>query len=221
MHDITLTIPVERIQQAALTRRAALIALAVAGACLAFVIMSQFVMWYLAILLLLAWSPLLYQHFRVYFVRSIPLGVLFALVVLQGVHFSEHVSQMVQIHLLGRAFSMSHGILGAFFDVEVFHFFFDTLYIPTQTGILLIMYGRRVNWWLCLLLPVAAWHGYEHIVIMGDYLRTGIVGTPGLLATGGHLWHNSPISRPDLHFWYNFVEEVLIVLAFLQQIKER
>lgn len=197
-------------------RRLAIAAILLTSA-VTFYVMSTFIMWYLAILLLLCWTPLLLQQFSRLFAKSVPLGVLFALLVLQSVHFSEHVAQMVQIHLLGWMPGVSHGVLGAFFDVEWFHFGFDTLWIPINTGILLFVLGKRSGVWLWLLLPVAIWHGAEHVIIINDYLRTGMVGTPGLLATGGHLWHNSPIIRPDLHFLYNAIEEAFIIGGFRQQ----
>ncbi len=199
-------------------RRLAIAAIVLTSA-VTFYVMSTFIMWYLALLLLLCWTPLLLQQFSRFFAKSVPLGVLFALLVLQSVHFSEHVAQMVQIHLLGWMPAISHGLFGSVLDVEWMHFFFDTLWIPINTGILLFMLGRRSGVWLWVLLPVGVWHGYEHVTIMSDYLRTGMVGTPGLLATGGHLWHNSPMSRPDLHFFYNAIEEVLIIGGFMQHKK--
>jgi len=59
------------------------------------------------------------------------------------------------------------------------------------------------------LMPLALWHLAEHSVILTTYLRTGITGTPGILARGGLL--NGPLSRPDLHFLYNAA--VLLLLT--------
>jgi hypothetical protein len=55
---------------------------------------------------------------------------------------------------------------------------------------------------------------------MSYYLRTGIVGSPGLLARGGVIAGGLPLTRPDLHFLYNLIEETLIVLAYIHQVKQ-
>src|SRR6266702_3539813 len=64
------------------------------------------------------------------------------------------------------------------------------------------------------------WHALEHFAIMSVYLRTGLVGTPGLLAHGGAIAGGLPLSRPDLHFLYNLAEETLILIAYVHQIKQ-
>jgi hypothetical protein len=55
---------------------------------------------------------------------------------------------------------------------------------------------------------------------MSFYLRTGIVGSPGLLASGGAISGGLPLTRPDLHFFYNLIEETLIVIAYLHQVRQ-
>ncbi len=59
----------------------------------------------------------------------------------------------------------------------------------------------------------------EHVAIMSVYLRTGIVGSPGLLAHGGFIGGGLPLTRPDLHFLYNLIEETLIVIGYVYQVK--
>jgi hypothetical protein len=54
---------------------------------------------------------------------------------------------------------------------------------------------------------------------MSVYLRTGIVGSPGLLAHGGAIAGGLPLIRPDLHFLYNLIEETLILIAYTYQLK--
>jgi hypothetical protein len=172
-------------------------------------------MWYVALALLIAWTPFSIQYTLSLVKRDARLAIYFVFVALQSVHMSEHIAQMVQIHLLGRMFSNSHGLFGALLDTEWLHFFFDTLWIPLCTAWLLMLYSSRDRW-LLLLLPIALWHGAEHVVIMDYYLKTGIVGSPGILAQGGLI--GSPLIRPDLHFVYNAVEEVFIVQGFRSQI---
>lgn len=175
-------------------------------------------LWLVALLILLTWSPILviitrvlYQHYRW-------LALFFVLLIAQSVHFTEHIAQMVQIHLLGLSGSQAHGIIGVL-DFEWMHFLFDGGWVPICVFILFFIY-RKNNPWLWLLIPVVTWHAIEHITIMSYYLRTGIVGSPGLLAHGGAIAGGLPLTRPDLHFLYNLIEETLIVLAYLYQVKQ-
>jgi len=63
------------------------------------------------------------------------------------------------------------------------------------------------------------WHEVEHVYIMSVFLRTGHVGSPGLLASGGAIGGGLPLSRPDLHFYYNLLEELILIIAYLYQIQ--
>jgi hypothetical protein len=194
------------------------IAAAALVSALAFILMAQFVMWYLALAILAVWSPLAFRTFYTYMLANNKMmAVYFVFVALQSIHMSEHVAQEIQIHLLGRPPSMSHGILGGpVFDTEVLHYLFDSWWIPMNTVLLLVMLRGRERW-LWLMLPLVCWHAAEHYVIMVDYWRTGITGTPGLLAAGGHIHWFVSVSRPDLHFLYNLLETVPMLFGFLSQ----
>jgi hypothetical protein len=189
----------------------------IAIAC-AFILMCQYIMWYVALALLLVWAPYLVQTIRRLIKTDVRLALYLVFLVFQSIHFTEHVAQMVQIHLLGRPFSLSHGLFGAVLDTEWLHFFFDSLYIPFFTLYLLWLYGYHDRW-MWILVPLAAWHCAEHVVIMNYYLRTGIVGSPGILAQGGLI--GSPLSRPDLHFLYNAAEELFIALGLSRKYTAR
>ena len=175
-------------------------------------------LWLVAILILLAWSPIFFYTARSLYRQYRWIAFFFVLLVAQSVHFTEHIAQMVQIHLLGLSGSQAHGIIGVL-DFEWMQFLFDAGWVPICVYILFFVY-RKSNPWLWVLIPLVTWHAAEHVTIMSYYLRTGIVGSPGLLASGGVLWGGLPISRPDLHFFYNLAEETLIVLAYLHQIKQ-
>jgi hypothetical protein len=178
----------------------------------AFILMVQLVMWYIAAAILIAWTPFAYRYTMQLVKRDARLAIYFVFIALQSVHMMEHVAQMVQIHLLGRQFSASHGIFGAVMDTEWLHFLFDSLWIPGCMVYLLMLYGGRDRW-LWILFPLAVWHCAEHVVIIDYYIRTGVVGSPGILASGGLI--GSPLSRPDLHFLYNAVETWIMAKAFL------
>lgn len=185
-------------------------------------------LWLVAVLILLAWSPIfvritlaLYRHDRW-------LALLFVLLVGQSVHFVEHITQVIQIHLLGFDVSQAHGIIGQL-DLEWTHFLFDAGWVPICVYTLLVIY-RKSNPWLWMLAVVVGWHAAEHVAIMrvylgwaswqGSFLWTGIVGSPGLLASGGAIGGGLPLSRPDLHFIYNAIEETLILIAYMHQVDQ-
>lgn len=173
--------------------------------------------WQLYIGIIIAWMPFYLYETLVIARSSLMRALFFVLVVAQSLHFIEHIAQMVQIHLLGLSGTQAHGLIGML-DLEWVHFIFDGIIIPICTVILLFAFRR--NPWLWILLPLAFWHATEHVVIISYYLRTGIAGSPGLLAQGGLINGGLPLTRPDLHFLYNLAEESLILLGFVHQSRQ-
>jgi hypothetical protein len=122
---------------------------------------------------------------------------------------------MVQIHLLGLSGLQARGILGML-DIEWVHFIWNAWVL--LCAVLLVFLFRK-NPWLWVLLVISVWHEVEHVSIMSVYLHTGHVGAPGLLAHGGAIGGGLPLSRPDLHFFYNLLEEFVLIIAYLYQIQ--
>ena len=174
-------------------------------------------LWKVALLILLAWLPIFVIKTREIYRQYHWLAFFFVLLIAQSVHFTEHIAQMIQIHLLGLSGVQAHGIIGMF-DLEWVHFIFDAIWVPICVYTLLFVY-RKSNPWLWVLAVIVTWHALEHLVIMSVYLRTGIVGSPGLLAHGGAIAGGLPLIRPDLHFLYNLIEETLILIAYTYQLK--
>lgn len=137
--------------------------------------------------------------------RSRVMLILVAAIVLQVGHQVEHVAQMIQVHALGEPPAFAHGLLGRL-DLEWVHFGL-TVTIALVALIVLVRWPRNPVAWL--LMPLALWHLAEHTTILITYLRTGITGTPGILAHGGLL--NGPLARPDLHFLYNAAILLLLI----------
>ena len=171
--------------------------------------------WQVAILVILAWLPL-------FFLKTVSiqrqygwLAFFFILVVTQGAHFIEHVAQMVQIHLLGLSGLQARGILGML-DIEWVHFIWNS-WVLLSVVLLLFLFPK--NPWLWVLLVISTWHEVEHVYIMSIYLRTGHAGAPGLIAHGGAIAGGLPLSRPDLHFFYNLLEELVLIIAYLYQVR--
>lgn len=174
-------------------------------------------LWKVALLILLAWLPIFVVKTREIYRQYRWLAFFFVLLIAQSVHFTEHIAQMIQIHLLGLSGMQAHGIIGML-DLEWVHFIFDAVWVPICVYILLFVY-RKSNPWLWVLAVIVTWHALEHVAIMSFYLRTGIVGSPGLLAHGGVIAGGLPLIRPDLHFLYNLIEETLILIAYAYQLK--
>ncbi len=175
-------------------------------------------LWKVALLILLAWLPIFVIKTKEVYRQYRWLAFFFVLLIAQSVHFMEHIAQMIQIHLMGLSGIQAHGIIGML-DLEWVHFLFDACWVPMCVYTLLVVY-RKSNPWLWILAVIVTWHAFEHIAIMSVYLRTGIVGSPGLLARGGAISGGLPLVRPDLHFLYNLLEETLILIAYAYQLKQ-
>jgi hypothetical protein len=140
---------------------------------------------------------------------------LFTLLVLaQTGHVIEHVAQMVQLHALGLEGSDARGIVGQL-DVEWVHFIWNAGVVAFLGALL---WRAPTNRWLGVACVFAAWHLIEHDAIMQSFLLTGIPGSPGLLSSGGLFAGGLPLSRPDLHFFYNLIELATIGLAYRWQL---
>ena len=145
------------------------------------------------------------------------IALLGLLAVSQTAHFTEHVAQMVQIHVLHLSGANAQGIVGQL-NIEWVHFTWNALVLIALL-VLLSVPGFRRNPWLIAVTPLAAWHFVEHSVIIATYIQTGVSGTPGLLSSGGLLFGGLPMTRPDLHFLYNLVETVPLLVAWLVEVR--
>lgn len=130
-------------------------------------------------------------------------------------HMGEHIGQMVQIHWLGAPPPKAHGAVGAL-DIEWVHFLWN-FWVLVGVGILIMRF--RTNPWLWASALIGAWHFAEHVVIMIAFWDTGKPGDPGLLAKGGDIGGGVNLIRPDLHFIYNLIMTVPLMIAFAWQIR--
>jgi hypothetical protein len=133
----------------------------------------------------------------------------------QTAHLFEHVAQMVQIHVLHLSGASAQGIVGQL-NIEWVHFIWNAFVLA---ALLVVLPHFRTNPWLIAVAPLAAWHFVEHSVMIATYIQTGISGTPGLLSSGGLLFGGLPIARPDLHFLYNLLETIPLLLAWLAELR--
>ena len=137
------------------------------------------------------------------------------LAISQTAHLLEHVAQMVQVHVLHLAGANAQGIVGAL-NIEWVHFVWNAVVFAT---LLLLLPHFRSNPWLIAVTPLALWHFVEHSVMIATYIQTGASGTPGLLSSGGLVFGGLPLSRPDLHFLYNLVETVPLLMAWVVEVR--
>ncbi len=197
--------------------RTMLLTTVVASGGLMLIVPRAWPLWAQATAGLLAWVPLFAVGTRWTYRRYHWLALFYILVVTQGGHFLEHLSQMVQIHVLGLSGPAASGIFGAL-NLEEVHFAWNT-WVLLATLVLLAHF--RTNRWLWLAAVLASWHQVEHTYIFAMYLGTGVQGLPGLLAHGGALWGGLPVVRPDLHFFYNLIETVPLALAFFEEVRRQ
>lgn len=172
-------------------------------------------LWALGVASLVPWLPAFTLDIARIYRRYQWLALFYVLAVTQTIHLLEHVSQMIEIHVLGLSGPDARGIIGTL-DVEWVHFVWNTWVFLAVVVLLVRFNGNR---WLWLALPLTSWHAIEHAFIVSGYVSTGISGLPGLLSQGGALWGGVPVVRPDLHFIYNLIETVPLLLGFEAQVQ--
>lgn len=158
-------------------------------------------------------------------------ALLSMLLALQGFHFVEHAVQLVQFYLLDRPGAGSQGLISAL-NVEWVHFSWNWLVMIVL--VFLFSKGLR-NVWMYLLLTWATLHSLEHTYMLIRYLQVsaelsalgqpafevsqtlpGVLGRNGWLALSswcGRIPGLTTAPRVLVHFWWNFGEVALLLLA--------
>ncbi len=172
--------------------------------------------WGIALAVLLPWLPIWWldaswqsRHYGLY-------GFFTALTLLQIGHMMEHAAELVQLFVNHGNLAQSHGVFGVL-DNEVVHFYWN---IGVWVGIAVLLYrlGSR-NPWLWIAFLAASIHMVEHIylywlyVFHHEFWAAG--GWAGIMGRGGII--GSALDRPYLHFAYNYLEVVPLVIAFWDQ----
>jgi len=184
----------------------------IASIALAFLDWLGWDVWLIALCVLAAWIPLIFFIMKSIYRKHGALAFMFILVVGQTLHLVEHITVEVQMHILNIP---ATGII-SILNVEWVHFLW-TSWVLAFSVFLVFLFPK--NMWLFRLFLFSIWHEIEHIVIMSVYLRTGVVGSPGLLSKGGAIGGGLPIIRPDLHSIYVLIQEVLLLLAYRDEIR--
>ena len=138
---------------------------------------------------------------------------LFALMgLLQMLHMVEHSVQVGQLVATTGDLGRSHGLFGQL-DFEAVHFVTDSVLWIGLGLLIMVMRGR--NAWLWVAFVAASLHEVEHLYLFWLHLFdnnmylsggfNGIMGHHGLLG--------SPLDRPYLHYTYNLIVFVPMLIA--------
>ena len=130
------------------------------------------------------------------------------------VHWAEHIAQAIQIWALGYEKPAARGVLGSqwpwLVSSEWLHYGFA---VAMLAGLVLLLPGFRARartFWI-LALGIQAWHFVEHQVLLVQALT-------------GHHWFGArvptsvlqqfwPMSRPELHLFYNAIVTIPMIVA--------
>jgi len=167
----------------------------------------------LAWLLLLApWIPLVTLEVRWKYGRYGVFACFAALGLLQLLHMVEHSVQIGQLVQTEGDLGRSHGIFGQL-DFELVHFVTDTI-LWIGLGLLITIVRNR-NVWLWVAFAAASMHEVEHLYLFwlnlfdnNMYLSggfNGIMGNQGMIG--------SPLDRPYMHYAYNLIVFVPMLIA--------
>lgn len=124
------------------------------------------------------------------------------IVLIQGFHEIEHITQVVQRYLLG--IPTGAGVLGTWLDVEPVHIVYNSAFLL----LIGLVFWQGRFWPRRREMPLAfglmtfglmfqGYHLVEHVFKIVQFIETGKNGTPGIL---GHFFN-----LVWLHFWFNSI----------------
>jgi len=173
-------------------------------------------LWLIWLALLAPWVPIVVQESRYKLAYDAVFASFGLMVILQVLHMVEHSTQIAQLAVTGGALADSHGVIGQL-DFETVHFVADSA-LWFSLGLMAVIFRGR-NAWLWVAFVAASLHEVEHLYLFWMYVfehtlylsggAAGILGHYGLIG--------SPLDRPYLHYTYNFIVFVPLVIAFWDQ----
>jgi hypothetical protein len=192
-------------------------AISLAGVCFAFAAGAR--LWIGGLAFLVPWIPIVAVEARWKYARYGIFAVFTLLVLLQVLHMGEHAMQVGQLYVHRGDLAQSHGVFGQL-DFELVHFVTDTL-LWINLGLLVVIFRGR-NTWLWIAFVAASLHQIEHLYLFWIYQVhpsfyaqggfAGIMGDHGLIG--------SPLDRPYLHFTYNLIVVVPMLIALWDAARE-
>lgn len=169
-------------------------------------------LWLAWLAILGPWVPIVALEARSKFLRDSLFAGFGLLVILQLLHMVEHSAQVTQLWITNGALADAHGIIGEL-DFELVHFLTDTM-LWISLGLLVIIFRGR-NIWLCVAFAAASLHQVEHFYLFwlfhadNDLYLSG--GAAGIMGKNGLI--GSPLERPYLHYTYNLIVFVPMLIA--------
>jgi hypothetical protein len=197
-------------------RRAVLISAALSLVLVAAALLSGYPLWVLGLGALLPWVPLLVFEAAWKHEQYGAFAIFLAVVFFQTLHMGEHTVQVLQLLATNGTLAHSHGVFGQL-DFETVHFVADTL-VWISLGVFLVIF-RGENRWLWVAFAAASLHQVEHLYLFWMYHAHPAVyasgGFAGIMGSGGVI--GSPLGRPYLHFSYNVIVIVPMLIALWDQ----
>ena len=137
---------------------------------------------------------------------------LFMVVVLG--HWAEHLTQAVQIYILGWPRPKAGGVLGLFFpwlvSSEVLHYGYALVMLVFLWILRKGFTGTSHNWWTVALV-IQFWHHIEHLLLQSQaLLHHNLIGSPVPVS---FLQMVFPKSRVEIHLFYNAIVFIPMVVA--------
>ena len=168
-------------------------------------------LWMGGLAFILPWAPLVAVEARSKFVRYGVFGGFALVCLLQVLHMGEHTTQVGQLMISDGILARSHGVFGQL-DFELVHFVTDTTLWLTLGLFVLLMPGNK---WLWVAFAAASLHQIEHFYLFWIYhAHNGVYldgGFAGIMGKNGMI--GSPLDRPYLHFTYNYIVIVPMLVA--------
>ena len=188
-------------------------ALAFSLATIPFTVAAGAHLWLIWLAILAPWWTIIALEARHRYERDAMFAIFGALVILQLLHMVEHSTQLAQLAITGGTLAKAHGVIGQL-DFETVHFVADTA-LCISLGLLAISFKGR-NAWLWVAFAAASLHQIEHLYLFWMYVGEHTVylsgGAAGIMGHYGLI--GSPLDRPYLHYTYNFIVIVPMLIAF-------
>lgn len=129
-------------------------------------------------------------------------------------HWAEHLTQAVQIYVLGWSRPQAGGVLGLWFpwmvNSEVLHYAYALVMLA---GIWILrkgFTGSSRTWWTVALV-IQFWHHIEHALLQAQIIfQYNVMGSPIPLS---FLQMAFPTSRVEIHLFYNAIVFIPMVIG--------
>lgn len=137
---------------------------------------------------------------------------LFMVIVLA--HWVEHLTQAVQVYVMGWPRPKAGGFLGLFFpwlaSSEVLHYGYALVMLVLLWVLRKGFTGTSHKWWIVALV-IQFWHHIEHLLLQGQtLLHHNLIGSPVPVS---FLQMVFPKSRVEIHLFYNAIVFIPMVIA--------